>query len=174
MEQKYIKTYWSLDRYEKAGFGNPQITPLRDLAAIHINAWRWFRLGEHLKPPIVLCVWPLLLVSVGTWIWQLASYEDHNIWDMVRPIFYVLLIYSVCVSVTLCMAIIYRMNHLRLSSHYGVENVVDGRLIFNIERGEVDAYKATVLPKCIGWAIGIFIPATIVIMLAILENTYGS
>jgi hypothetical protein len=53
MELEYIKTYWSLDRYEKAGFGNPQITPLRDLAAIHINAWRWFRLGEHLKPPIV-------------------------------------------------------------------------------------------------------------------------
>ncbi len=173
MEQKYIKTCWSLDRYEKAGFGNPQITPLRDLAAIHINAWRWFRLGGHLKPEIVICVWPLLLVFVGALIWQLAFHYDYK-WETVHPTAYILIIYSICVSATLCMAITYRLNHLRLSSRYGVDKVVDGRLIFNTERGEVDAYKATVLSKCIGWAIGLLIPATIAISMVALEDFMSS
>jgi hypothetical protein len=174
MEREYIKTYWSLDRYEKAGFGNPQITPFQDLTAIHINAWRWVRLGEFLKPQYMIAVWPTLLVFIGAWIWQLVFYEGHNNWDMVKPIFYVFLLYSIYVSATLCVAVTYRLNHLRLSSRYGVEEVVDGRLIFNTKRGEVDAYKATVLSKCIGWTIGLLIPVALIIAYSLLENIYGS
>ena len=173
MEQKYIKIYLSLDRYEKAGFGNPHITPLHDLVAIHINAWRWFRLGGHLKPPIVICVWPIILVFIGAWIWQIV-FDYDQVWMEVHPAAFILILYSICVSATLGAAITYRINHLRLLSRYGVEKAVDGRLIFNTERGEVDAYKATVLSKCIGWAIGLLISATIVISMVALEDFMSS